>query len=1628
MYATFAQLTALIAVLLSMLCSPAAAQNVSDATAPAVSGGNFSASAVDTTNGAQSITVTLDATDDLSGVNYLYVYLRTTATSQPGSTTNVYCYVGHLESGTRTDGTFSGTCTFPQYTQSGTWFAYQVYAYDMVGNNRYYYDGGNPLTFISGTISVASPSSPSAGSSPLLLSLSMSPASVDASSAAQTIGVDAHITAPSSLSYGYAQIYDPTFRQYVNVFFYPSYRVSGSATDGVYHATLTIPRYSRTGNWRWNGAYLVDSTNAYTSYSSGTYALDHIYFNGIYQPSQSPPLLAPEHLSVTASPSDTTAPTLADFELAPSSIDVATQSATVSATVYATDDLSGFASGCVSFVSPNGQQYRTGCFSPYQPTTNIFFPQYSQAGNWSLYYLYVYDYVGNYRYYYAADLAGLGFPSSIQISSGLSVGNVSGSYGGTVALAARLTFLGSPSAGKTISFSLRGTPVGSAVTDADGVATLSGVDLGTTPAGTYVNAITASFAGDGTQAAATGSATLTVTNKLDQTITFGPLADRLLSESPITVSASASSGLPVTFTAIGNCTVSGTSVTLTAAGTCKIVASQAGDATYNAAPSVSQSFNVTAKSDQTITFAAIADRSYGSGSFTLSATASSGLAVTYQASGNCSVSGSSVTVGSVGNCQIVASQAGNASFNPAPDVTRSFAILRAALTIKADDKTKVYGAAMPAFTVTATGLVNGDTLASVGGAVSFATNPNATTASPVGSYTITPSGLTSTNYTLTFVPGTLTVTPAALTIKADDKTKVYGAPMPTFTVTATGLINGDTLASLAGAASFTTNPNATATSPAGSYSITPSGFSSTNYTLTFVAGTLSITPAALTIKADDKAKVYGAAMPEFTVTPSGLVGSDTLESLGGALTFATAPNATSASPAGTYTITPSGLKSSNYAITFSTGLLRITPANVTIKADDKTKSYGAALPSFTVTPSGLVNGDTLASLSGSLTFVTSPSTSAASPVGNYTITPGGLTSSNYSLTFAPGTLAVTPATVTIKADDKSKIYGAALPAYTVTVTGLLNGDTLAGFSGSLAFTTNPNVTAASPVGSYAITPSGLSSTNYTVTFAPGTLNVSPAAITVRADNKTKVYGAAMPGFTATVAGLVNGDTLASFSGTLAYATAPVASSSSSVGNYAIVPGGLSSPNYTVSFAPGTLSITPAPAIIKADDKSKVYGAALPLFSATPIGLVNGDTLASLGGTLTFVTNPEASAASQVGNYEIKPGGLGSPNYSLTFASGTLSITPAALRISANDAASQYSDPLTPLSVTITGFVNGDGPDAVTGSPSIATGATPTSAPGQYEITVSRGTLDAANYTLVGFDPAIYTVTREDARATYTGALFASTSSTSSGTATVTLGVTLQDISAVPADPAYDETAGDIRNATVTFVDRDAGNAALCTASIGLVSAVDTKTGVGTCSWQADIGNQNSDSFTIGLVVNGHYVENTSAEDTVVTVSRPLTSQFITGGGYLLLTDSSGELSGAPGTRTNFGFNVKYNQSGTNLQGNVNVLVRHGGRVYQIKSNSLSSLSTQLGTRNSPAATATFNGKANIRDVTDPANPVSVDGNATLQATMTDSVQSGTADTIAITVWKKSGGLWFSSKWNGTTTVQQALAGGNLIVH
>jgi hypothetical protein len=212
------------------------------------------------------------------------------------------------------------------------------------------------------------------------------------------------------------------------------------------------------------------------------------------------------------------------------------------------------------------------------------------------------------------------------------------------------------------------------------VCRVSDATVAVTTAGTCT--IVASQPGDGQYAPADQVQRSFPVKKIPQTISFTPPASATVGQ-PVTLTASATSKLTVSFTSDtpGVCTVSGSTVTTIKAGTCAIIASQAGDDRYAAAGSVRQSFPV-ALIPQAIDFPQPPDAAFGQ-PVTLTATASSGLPVSYSTStqGVCTVSGRTVTTRAARACVLTASQAGDARFAPARDVSRTFRVDRATQTI-----------------------------------------------------------------------------------------------------------------------------------------------------------------------------------------------------------------------------------------------------------------------------------------------------------------------------------------------------------------------------------------------------------------------------------------------------------------------------------------------------------------------------------------------------------------------------------------------------------------------------------------------------------------------------------------------------------------------------------------------------------------------------------------------------------------------------------------------------------------------------------------------------------------------------------------------------------------------------------
>ena len=193
--------------------------------------------------------------------------------------------------------------------------------------------------------------------------------------------------------------------------------------------------------------------------------------------------------------------------------------------------------------------------------------------------------------------------------------------------------------------------------------------------------ITATQAGQAPWLSATASQPfiVTATPRVDQTITFANIPNKTVQSANFNLSATASSGLPVSFAVVSGTSAtveSNGTVTITGAGVTTIRASQDGNASYNPAPTVEKTLTVN-KVSQSITFGTLSNASLTSGTYQLSATASSGLGVSFTSSDNtvAEVSGTTLTLKKGGSIIITASQGGNGTYLAAPDETQPLTVI-----------------------------------------------------------------------------------------------------------------------------------------------------------------------------------------------------------------------------------------------------------------------------------------------------------------------------------------------------------------------------------------------------------------------------------------------------------------------------------------------------------------------------------------------------------------------------------------------------------------------------------------------------------------------------------------------------------------------------------------------------------------------------------------------------------------------------------------------------------------------------------------------------------------------------------------------------------------------------------------
>lgn len=444
-----------------------------------------------------------------------------------------------------------------------------------------------------------------------------------------------------------------------------------------------------------------------------------------------------------------------------------------------------------------------------------------------------------------------------------------------------------------------------------------------------------------------------------------------------------------------------------------------------------------------------------------------------------------------------------------------------------------------------------------------------------------------------------------------------------------------------------------------------------------------------------------------TATATGVVGEDTVT-----ITVATAQI-----NAGNYTATATELNNSNYCLPSEvTKSFVIKAKGLTITAKTNTITYGQAPSDNGVTCTGFVTGEDLSVLTGTLAY--DFTYEQYDDVGTYTITPKGLTSSNYSITFNSGNLNVVQKNITVSVTPNSNghVYTGSVDynkgfEWEVT-TELENGDTksvISVNSSNVAYYSNRSSTFNPNVNEYTITMSGLSfsSTNYkiantAITYNEGTYSITPAEITVPENNDAtkeydgtalvkKIVGTSVNDQTITYVYKID-DVITTNPSRTVYGTTTVECTMTAANHDA------KTITYEISITKKGIEITVKPA-----DQTSVYTGNLAYDNAANYAITKVETLApgedssviTLDGTnVTFKFDGTAGVKQNVAEHVISMVGLTATaqNYTITnilYETGTFTVTSATLGVNANGYTATYDGESHEISIEVTVVNNQD---------------------------------------------------------------------------------------------------------------------------------------------------------------------------------------------------------------------------------------------------------------------------------------------------------------------------------------------------
>jgi fibronectin-binding autotransporter adhesin len=551
-----------------------------------------------------------------------------------------------------------------------------------------------------------------------------------------------------------------------------------------------------------------------------------------------------------------------------------------------------------------------------------------------------------------------------------------------------------------------------------------------------------------------------------QTITFGSLAAKTVIDAPFVLSATASSGLTVTFSSSNPsvATVNGNIVTIVAVGNTIITASQAGNSAYNAAADVQQTLvvNPDGRASQSITFDALTSKTYGDADFSVAASSTSGLGVTLASSNSqvATIQGNTVTITGVGSATITASQSGDDSYKPATDIQQTLTVQKAMVTVTAVDTFRTKGMSNPVFRLTYAGFVKNESISNLKTLPTAICSADAN--SNAGNYDILVSGGDDEKYDFTYVQGKLSVREVQ-TITFDNLSPKCISDAP-FTLSATatsGLAvtytsSNPSVASVNGNIVTMVSPGSTiiTASQTGNNLYAPAADVAQTFVVNANKASQSITFSTLSTK------TYGDADFNILVSATSGLGVTLVSSNTQVATFN--GNTVTIVGAGTTTITASQSGNDAYLPATTIQQLIVQKAMLTVTAVDTFRTKGMPNPVFRLTYAGFVKNENVSDLK-TLPIATC-SADVNSVAGNYDILVSGGDDNKYDFTYNKGKLTVilntSTSTVTDNgisvypnpAQDKITIYLSDLKEKTQIIINTLNGNQVYSTKASQPFT------------------------------------------------------------------------------------------------------------------------------------------------------------------------------------------------------------------------------------------------------------------------------------------------------------------------------------------------------------------------------------------------------------------------------------------------------------------------------------------------------------------------------------------------------------------------------------------------